>query len=136
MKKIIALLLMTTLVGCLESKHVIEALPAKQGGEKKPAPLPGRGPNDVPTTDEFKFAIVKARVFDPKCVRCHRTGHENPAQDNPNGVNLQTYAAIKAKLTVLKEVVTTGEMGFDPLPALTNYERALVLGWIDLSAPE
>lgn len=119
------------LVGCLETKH-LRNLPdqSEPQSEEKPSPA------------DFVFSKVNEKVFLRKCTGCHSEGkigadgNPIPEMDNPGNVNLQTYANAKRKVTYIKSAVESGMMGLEPMPALTNYERELVLGWIEAGSPE
>ncbi len=111
------------LTACMETKHVIER-PALPPGEQKLG------------VADFVYSKVNENVFSKKCVGCHRAGKPNPDEDNPGGVNLQTYASTKSNLKDIREVVATGVMGIETTPKLTDREKEQVLGWIDAGAPQ
>lgn len=104
------------------------ANPSPAPGEAPPAtPVPSEPPPVLPPPVEepLTFAVVKERVFAPRCARCHGTRA---------GVNLDTYANTMRDLTRIKDSIESGRM---PLGApLSDEQKQLLLRWIAIGAPE
>lgn len=71
------------------------------------------------------YAQVRARIFRPKCVRCHGT---------KGGVNLETYSSILSVLDkVEREALVKRKM--PPKHPLSAAKQAWLRAWIDEGAP-
>lgn len=93
-----------------------------------PPPVePPAPPSEPPPPPALSFALVKAKVFDGKCLRCHKT-------------DLDTYEHTRPLLKDIEFRVQDigGEAQMPPpnKPQLTAEELKLVLDWIRSGAPE
>ena len=99
-------------------------VPGQQPVEQPVTPPP---PVDPPPPPRLNFALVKAKVFDGKCLRCHRE-------------QLDTFANTRPLLKDIEFRVQDigGEAQMPPAnkPQLTQEELQLVLDWIRSGAPE
>ena len=99
-------------------------VPGQQPEEQPVTPPP---PVDPPPPPRLNFALVKSRVFDGKCLRCHRE-------------QLDTFANTRPLLKDIEFRVQDigGESQMPPpnRPQLTEEELKLVLDWIRSGAPE
>lgn len=76
------------------------------------------------------FAEIQSKILEPSCTICH-----SASGGNDGGVNLETYAAVKAKIDKIKTTTVdkkTMPLG-DTLPANLI---ALLKAWIDQGAPQ
>lgn len=77
---------------------------------------------------ELGFSTVQNRVLRTNCVGCHGSG---------GGINLETYANVKAHLAAVKTAVyETRRMPKAPGAPLTGYQLGLLNAWIEAGAPE
>lgn len=118
-----------------------ELLPPREG-EVDPTPPetePAPGPSEPPTapapepTLTFGFETIKQLVFASeagRCLNCH-----SEAKGNRGGVNLETFANVRAQLNDIKFDL---EMNFMPRtgPPLPDYEKSVIFKWIEMGAPE
>lgn len=82
---------------------------------------------------QVDYQIVRARVFEAQCLKCH-TGIESKA-----GVDLSSFSEAVKHLSKIESVVRNDEM--PPTSSLTALEAELVLTWIaqggvDVAEPE
>jgi uncharacterized membrane protein len=92
---------------------------------------PQEDSNVIPAAIDYAF--VKAKVFQPKCVRCHSS-----AGGNKGDVNMETYENVIANLADI-ENDTLVEKSMPPRRAggpLGEYEQNILKLWIDAGAPK
>ncbi len=87
-------------------------------------PIPSPAPSPEPDRGLF-YQLVRRRIFLPSCVKCH---------GNSGGVNLETYSAIKGRLSDI-ERVTTRARTMPPTGPLPDAEIQLLSAWILAGAP-
>lgn len=78
------------------------------------------------------YAFVNAKVFQPRCVRCHSSGGGNKGD-----VNLETYENVIAHLVDIENVALV-EQSMPPKRAggpLGAFEQGVLRAWIDAGAP-
>ncbi|MGZ3796234.1 MAG: c-type cytochrome domain-containing protein [Pseudobdellovibrionaceae bacterium] len=89
-------------------------------------------PQEDITPASINYAFVNAKVFQPKCFKCHSL-----AGGNKGDVNLETYENVLAKLgDIQNEVFVEGSM--PPAEAggpLGEYEKNVLKMWIDAGTP-
>lgn len=90
----------------------------------------GLGDGGNVTAGQVSFATVMSEVIAPKCLECHSS-----AGGNRGGVNLETYAAVKAEVTAIRATIANDSMPLNRAP-LTANQKALLNKWIDAGAPE
>jgi len=96
---------------------------APRDGTTSPAPsVPDRAP-PAPGAPNLTFGEVQSRVFIPKCARCHAGMMANAD-------------SVRANLSAIDRMVSSGAMPPARAPQLTEEERQLVLRWIASGAPE
>jgi len=91
-------------------------------GNQSPQPAPAPAP-------ALDYATVNADVLTPKCVRCHGGSNGTSA-----GVNLTTYAGVKAHLSTVRSEVVSGSMPQND--SLTQEQYNQLINWIDAGAPQ
>jgi hypothetical protein len=117
MKNIVILLYTVMFAGCGYSNT---SLP---GGSS------GGANGGLDSGTKMDFAAVKAQFFVPQCIRCHSN-----SGGNKGGVNLETYANVKSRLSSIQSAVNGGFMPpAGPLPAST---KNILNNWITSGAPE
>ncbi|KYG70704.1 hypothetical protein AZI85_01875 [Bdellovibrio bacteriovorus] len=79
---------------------------------------------------QVDFAIVMSEVIAPKCLECHSS-----AGGNRGGVNLETYANVKAEIAAIQSTVANNSMPLNRQP-LSARQKALLNKWIEAGAPE
>lgn len=115
---------------------VILGMPEKAGGAPAPSPVvvpPTPAPTPAPAPVNplppdiacMDFATIKATVLEPKCVGCH---------GGSGGVDLDSYAAVKAHLSKVDVVVAANKM--PPKKPLDPVLKDQLLNWIKDGAPE
>ncbi|MBC7658705.1 MAG: hypothetical protein H7249_03270 [Chitinophagaceae bacterium] len=99
-----------------------------------PAPAPVPQPpviiSPAPTTPVvLDWATINEQVIKVSCVRCHSAPH------NAGGINLETYASVKA---VIDEINTSAivEGSMPPRKPMPDDAKALLKAWIDAGSPE
>lgn len=78
------------------------------------------------------YAFVNAKVFQPRCVRCHSSGGGNKGD-----VNLETYENVIANIAEI-ETAALVEQSMPPKRAggpLGTFEQGILRAWIDAGAP-
>jgi hypothetical protein len=75
------------------------------------------------------YTTVKSQILDPQCLRCHSN-----AGGNRGGVNLETFANVKAYLNRIQQAVTSGFM--PPTGPLSASQKNIINQWISSGAPE
>lgn len=78
-----------------------------------------------------QFQEVFRQIIQPKCAVCH-----SAAGGNRGGLNLESYAAVKGAITLVRDAVATGFMPPRSRPPLSPEEKAMFLRWIDQGALE
>jgi uncharacterized membrane protein len=90
-------------------------------------PPPSEPPPVEPPPPALNFALIKAKVFDAKCMRCHKA-------------ELDTYENTRPFIKDIEFRIQDigGEFQMPPpnRPQLTDQEKNLVLEWIRSGAPE
>lgn len=81
------------------------------------------------TTNGVDFASVKSNVFVVYCLRCH-----SQAGGNKGGINLESYAGVRASLSLISNAVNSGMM--PPSGALPAVKINILNTWIQMGAPE
>ncbi len=100
--------------------------PEQPGGPPAPVnppPIPPLPPVNSSTVD---YAFVRDHVFQPRCTQCH---------GGSGGVNLETYASIKANLSRISQVALVAQR-MPPSGPLPLAEQNLLADWIRRGAPE
>lgn len=94
-------------------------------GQPSVPPPPTTPPVTPPPTPAlpFSFAEVNAKVFAPKCARCHR------------GM-MASYESVTANLSEIDSMISSGQMPPARASQLSAEERDLVLRWIALGGPK
>lgn len=88
---------------------------------------------DLPPVSQYKpsqltYPAVYSQVLRQSCVGCHGNG---------GGVNLESYASIKANIDkIYKAVFTDRRMPKAPTAPLTREQLGLLNAWIQSGAPE
>ena len=77
---------------------------------------------------QISYAQVQSSIFQPNCVQCHSS--YNPS----GGVTLDSYAGVKASLSLVKNEVEGKTM--PPAGPLSDNKIQMVSEWIDAGAPE
>jgi uncharacterized membrane protein len=71
-------------------------------------------------------------IIDQRCVPCHSSvPTERGYTEAPNGILLDTEAAVLARIKVLGPIVRSGFMPFGNVTAMTEEERTLVAEWAE-----
>jgi uncharacterized membrane protein len=76
------------------------------------------------------YAEIRTQILEPSCIRCHSS-----AGSNQGGVNLESYAAVKAQAAAIKSS-TVDSTRMPQGDSLSANLRALLGAWIDQGAPE
>src|SRR5437868_11954271 len=70
---------------------------------------------------ELSFSSVYNQVLRPNCIGCHGTS---------GGVNLESYAAVKAQIAkIIETTITQRKMPKAPTPALSEFQLGLLNAW-------
>lgn len=77
------------------------------------------------------YANVNTNIMQPKCISCH-----SAAGGNGGGVNLETYATVKAASAKIKSVTVDGTPRMPPGGPLNSTLKELLGNWITAGAPE
>lgn len=90
----------------------------------------GDGDIDLERLSLPDYATVNSLILGPKCVSCHSSGG-----GNDGGVNLETYANVRAQINrIIFVTVESREM--PPRTPLSERENQLLTNWADAGAPE
>lgn len=73
----------------------------------------------------MNYAFISSRIFQPKCVSCHRTGEK---------VNLETYEGVRSQLAAINRAVFVDQV-MPKRGELTSDERRLLGNWLLLGGP-
>lgn len=95
---------------------------------KQPADASAQGGSDLLPEEKasmMNYAFMSARIFQPKCVACHRAGDK---------VNLQTYEAVLLQLAAINRAVFVDQI-MPKRGELTAAERRLLANWLRLGGP-
>jgi mono/diheme cytochrome c family protein len=92
----------------------------------KVSKVPANSVRNVNTIKEYSYAMVKQNVFTMNCVGCHGSS---------GGVNLESYAAIKAALPRIENAVFVNH-SMPKNGSLDENSLQILRNWIDLGAPE
>jgi uncharacterized membrane protein len=76
------------------------------------------------------YTEIRTQILEPSCIRCHSSGGSNQG-----GVNLETYAAVKAQAAAIKSS-TVDSTRMPQGDTLSPNLRALLGAWIAQGAPE
>lgn len=79
---------------------------------------------------EIYFASIQSSILEPSCYACH-----SAAAGNKGGVNLETYANVKAQLADVQADVDSGDMPQSG-PEVSASLKAVLDQWIANGAPE
>lgn len=91
------------------------------------------GSEDEVTVDPntpVTFAEIQSKILVPSCIGCHSTGG-----GNQGGVNLETYAVVKARTAAIKSS-TVDSTRMPKGDTLSKNLVALLKVWIEQGAPE
>jgi len=80
----------------------------------------------VPVT----FAEIQTKILEPSCTGCHSAGG-----GNQGGVNLETFAVVKSRISSIKSS-TVDSSRMPQGDTLSSNLRALLKAWIEQGAPE
>lgn len=111
------------LVAC---NYHIDKTGAAGGNNSKPS---GSGGGDGGGA-EADFNSVMEFSIRPACLECHS------APRNASGINLETYAAVKADIGAVKSALETSFMPDSVGRSMTDEQRSFFLDWISAGAPE
>jgi len=93
--------------------------------ELKESPISG----NLSQEGVITFATIKNQILGPQCLRCHSS-----AGGNRGGVNLETYANVKARLTGIQSAINNNFM--PPSGALAQNLKTLFNTWVTGGAIE
>lgn len=85
------------------------------------------------TGREISYQNVHDLVIAPACISCH--SHNGSRGRNKGGVNLENYANVFFNRNKIHSSVSDGSMP-DDSPALTDYQKRLIISWIEAGASE
>lgn len=83
----------------------------------------------IETSTKLTYENVNARVFRPRCFRCH-----SGTATNGNGIKLDSYRNVLNRIDNVRFEVDHGNM--PPDETLPASEREFVVNWIDAGAPQ
>lgn len=83
----------------------------------------------LPPSEAINFATVNEKIFKPLCLSCHT------APRGRAGINLNTYAFVKANLAAVENAVLV-EKFMPPSSELEAESANLLKTWIEAGAPE
>lgn len=94
---------------------------------KQPADAGAQGGDLLPEekASMMNYSFINSRIFQPKCVACHRAGDK---------VNLQTYDAVFSQLAAINRAVFVDQI-MPKRGELTGDERRLLANWLRLGGP-
>ena len=94
----------------------------------QPLPTPASGVIPNPGAPAIDFAMVRAQVIEPKCLKCHA------ADVHKGDVILDTYKDVIDNLYEVRRDILDGSM--PKKDVLTPEQKQTILSWIDAGAPE
>lgn len=117
--KLVTLVLLSLLwSGCAEPSH--EGSPSSPAADNGGGGGDGGGGGGLGDPKALDFAIVKAQIFTPRCVRCHQ--------------EFADYAKVALELNQIQDAVLTNRM--PPRGPLSDELKGLLTEWIGNGAPE
>lgn len=87
------------------------------------------GTDPIGSTTSLTYANVNARVFQPRCFRCHAG-----AATDAEGIQLDSYEKVLARIDDVRFEISGRHM--PPDISIPQAEIDLVVNWIDAGAPQ
>ena len=120
MKSRAGFLILFLAAGCLSScNYTTLKQPGEAGAQSYGNLLPAE------KASLMNYAFISSRIFQPKCVSCHRTGEK---------VNLETYEGVRSQLAAINRAVFVDQV-MPKRGELTSDERRLLGNWLLLGGP-
>lgn len=101
-----------------------------------PVPAPPTEPEppgeliEVPADEDIRFALIKTRILQNKCLSCH-----SDAGGNRGGLNLEIHENVSDEVDDVLFQTELGWMPPAPRPGLTAVEIQTIKRWAELGTP-